>query len=87
MCIRDRDPLTGVEVLRLTDNRGFYDRPYFTSPQFSADGRYTIFVSDFAGTSVIRNPDAPAIGKVGFGELFLLDMESGKAVQLTEGEA
>ncbi len=83
----EKDPLTGVEVLRLTDNRGFYDRPYFTSPQFSADGRYTIFVSDFAGTSVIRNPDAPAIGKVGFGELFLLDMESGKAVKLTEGEA
>lgn len=35
----EKDPLTGVEVLRLTDNRGFYDRPYFTSPQFSADGR------------------------------------------------
>lgn len=46
----ERDPFTGVEVIRLTDNKGIYDRPYFTSPQFSGDGRYTVFVSDFTGT-------------------------------------
>ena len=82
-----KDPVTGVEVIRLTDNKGIYDRPYFTSPQFSADGRYTIFVSDFTGTSRVKNPDAPAIGKLGFGELFLLELDTGKALQLTEGEA
>lgn len=82
-----KDPWTGVEVIRLTDNKGNYDRPYFTSPQVSADGCSTIFVSDFTGTSVIQNPDAPAIGKIGFGELFLLDLETGEARKLTEGEA
>lgn len=82
-----KDPTTGVEVVRLTDNQGIYDRPYFTSPQFSADCRYTVFASDFTGTSKVKNPDAPAIGKVGFGELFSLDLETGKAVQLTQGEA
>ena len=83
----ERDPFTGVEVIRLTDNKGIYDRPYFTSPQFSGDGRYTVFVSDFTGRVRVKNPDAPAIGKVGFGELFLLELDTGKAVQLTEGEA
>ena len=82
-----KDPTTGVKVLRLTDNKAFYDRPYFTSTQFSADSRYTLFVSDFPGTSKIRNPNAPAVGKIGFGELFLLDLQTGKALQLTEGEA
>lgn len=82
-----KDPFTGVDVIRLTDNKGIYDRPYFTSPQFSADGRYTVFVSNFTGTSVIKNPDAPAIGKLGFGELFLLELDTGKALQLTQGEA
>lgn len=82
-----RDALTGVEVVRLTDNRAIYDRPYFTTTQFTADGRYTLFVSDFTGTSVVKNPDAPAIGKVGFGEVFLLELDTGKALQLTQGEA
>ena len=82
-----KDPTTGIKVLRLTDNKAFYDRPYFTSSQFSKDGRYTLFVSDFTGTSKIKNPNAPAIGKIGFGELFLLDLFSGKALQITEGEA
>lgn len=82
-----KDPVTGVEVTRLTDNQGTYDRPYFTTPQFSRDGRYTLFVSDFTGTSVVKNPDAPAIGKVGFGELFLLELETGTALQVTQGEA
>lgn len=82
-----KDPTTGVNVVRLTDNKALYDRPYFTSPQFSSDGRYTIFVSDFAGTSVVKNPNAPAIGKIGFGELFLLDLFDGTVKQLTEGEA
>lgn len=85
--ISHKDEKTGVEVVRITDNKGIYDRPYFTSPQFSPDGKTTVFVSDFTGTSRIKNPDAPAIGKVGFGELFSLDIETGKAVQLTEGEA
>ena len=82
-----KDPLTGVEVIRLTDNKGVYDRPYFTSPQFSGDGKFTVFVSDFTGTSRVKNPLAPAIGKIGFGELFLLELDTGKALQLTEGEA
>lgn len=82
-----KDPITGVEVVRVTDNKALYDRPYFTTPQFSNDGRYTIFVSDFTHTSIVVNPDAPAIGKVGFGELFLLDMEKGEALQVTQGEA
>lgn len=82
-----RDETTGIEIVRLTDNKAIYDRPYFTTTQFTADGRYTLFVSDFAKTSVIKNPDAPAIGKVGFGELFLLELETGKALQVTQGEA
>ncbi len=82
-----KDPTTGINIIRLTDNKAFYDRPYFTTTQFSADGRYTLFVSDFTGTSVIRNPNAPAVGKIGFGELFLLDMTNGSALQVTEGEA
>lgn len=83
----ERDSTTGIEVIRLTDNKAIYDRPYFTTPQFTRDGRFTIFVSNFAGTSVVKNPDAPAIGKVGFGELFLLELETGKALQVTQGEA
>ena len=83
----ERDPVTGVEVIRLTDNRGNYDRPYFTTRQFDRAGRYTLFVSDFTGTSRAKNPDAPAVGKIGFGELFLLELETGKALQVTEGEA
>lgn len=82
-----RDEKTRVEVVRLTDNKANYDRPYFTATQFTGDGKYTIFVSDFTGTSKISNPDAPAIGKIGFGELFLLDLEKGEVLQLTEGEA
>lgn len=82
-----KDPVTGVEIVRITDNKALYDRPYFTTPQFSADGKYTIFVSDFTHTSIVKNPDAPAIGKIGFGELFLLDIQNGEALQLTQGEA
>lgn len=82
-----KDPITGVEVVRITDNKALYDRPYFTTPQFSGDGKYTVFVSDFTHTSIVVNPDAPAIGKVGFGELFLLDIEQGEALQVTQGEA
>lgn len=82
-----KDPITGIEVVRITDNKAIYDRPYFTTPQFSRDGRYTVFVSDFTHTSLIKNPDAPAIGKIGFGELFLLDIFSGEALQVTCGEA
>lgn len=83
----EKDPVTGVEIVRLTDSQAAYDRPYFTTPQFTQDSRYTIFVSDFTGTSRIKNPAAPAVGKVGFGELFLLELETGKALQVTEGEA
>lgn len=83
----EKDPVTGIEVVRLTDNQGIYDRPYFTTPQFSRDGKYTLFVSDFTGTSAVKNPDAPAIGKVGFGELFTLELETGTALQATQGEA
>ena len=83
----EKDPMTGVEVIRLTDHRGNYDRPYFTTRQFDRAGRYTLFVSDFTGTSRAKNPDAPAVGKIGFGELFLLELETGKALQVTEGEA
>lgn len=83
----EKDPVTGIEVIRLTDNKGIYDRPYFTSPQFDREGKYTLFASDFTGTSVVKNPDAPAIGKVGFGELFLLELETGIALQVTQGEA
>lgn len=82
-----RDSITGLEVIRLSDNKAHYDRPYFTSPQFSSDSRFTIFVSDFSGTSKIKDPNAPAIGKIGFGELFLLELATGKATQLTQGEA
>ncbi|MEA4865135.1 MAG: oligogalacturonate lyase family protein [Sphaerochaeta sp.] len=82
-----RDPLTKIEVVRITDNKAMYDRPYFTTPQFSSDGRYTIFASDFTKTSIVKNPNAPAIGKIGFGELFLLELETGKALQITQGEA
>lgn len=83
----EKDSLTGVEVVRITDNKGIYDRPYFTTRQFDKAGKYTLFVSDFTGTSVVKNPDAPAIGKVGFGELFLLELETGTALQVTQGEA
>lgn len=87
-CIQaTKDPITGVEVLRLTDNKGTYDRPYFTTTQFSKDGRFTIFASDFTGTSVIKNPNAPAVGKIGFGELFTLELQTGKITQVTQGEA
>ena len=82
-----KDPTTGVRVTRLTDNKAFYDRPYFTTTQFSSNGRYTLFVSDFTGTSKVKNPNAPAVGKIGFGELFLLNMENGSAMQITQGEA
>lgn len=82
-----KDPTTGIEVLRITDNKGIYDRPYFTTRQFDKAGRYTLFVSDFTGTSIVKNPDAPAIGKVGFGELFLLELATGTALQVTQGEA
>ena len=82
-----KDPITGIEVLRLTDNKGTYDRPYFTTAQFSADGKYTLYASDFTGTSKIKNADAPAVGKIGFGELFTLELETGKALQVTQGEA
>ena len=82
-----KDPTTGIKVLRMTDNKAFYDRPYFTTTQFSLDGRYTLFVSDFTGTSQIKNPNAPAIGKIGFGELFLMDMTNGSVLQVTQGEA
>lgn len=83
----ERDSVTGVEVIRLTDNKGTYDRPYFTTPQFTADSRYTIFVSDFTHTSIVKNADAPAVGKIGFGELFLLELDTGRALQVTQGEA
>lgn len=83
----EKDPMTGVEVVRLTDNKGIYDRPYFTTPQFDREGKYTLFASDFTGTSVVKNPNAPAIGKLGFGELFLLELETGTALQVTQGEA
>lgn len=82
-----KDELTGVSVTRITDNKAHYDRPYFTSPQFTSDSRYTLFVSDLTGTSRVKNPAAPAVGKIGFGELFLLELQTGKAIQLTEGEA
>lgn len=81
------DEVTGIPITRITDNQAHYDRPYFTSPQFTHDSRYTVFVSDFTGTSRIKNPDAPAVGKIGFGELFLLELQTGHAVQLTSGEA
>lgn len=83
----EKDEITGIEVVRLTDNKGIYDRPYFTTPQFSRDGKYTLFASDFTGTSKVKNPNAPAIGKLGFGELFLLELETGTALQVTQGEA
>ncbi len=82
-----KDPVTGIEVLRITDNKGVYDRPYFTTSQFSSDGKHTLFASNFTGTANIKNPDAPAVGKVGFGELFTLELETGKALQVTQGEA
>jgi len=82
-----RDATTGVRVLRLTDNRAHYDRPYFTTRQFSGDGRYTLFVSDFMHTAKPKNIDAPAVGKIGFGDLFLLDLYSFNALQVTQGEA
>ncbi|HZJ88597.1 MAG TPA: oligogalacturonate lyase family protein [Sphaerochaeta sp.] len=84
---RSVDPVTQLEVTRITDNKANYDRPYFTTPQFTSDGKYTLFASDVTKTSIVKNPDAPAIGKIGFGELFLLELESGKALQLTQGEA
>lgn len=83
----EKDTVTGMEVIRLTDNKGNYDRPYFTTPQFTADNKFTIFVSDFTHTSIVKNPFAPAIGKIGFGELFLLELETGKVLQVTQGEA
>ena len=82
-----KDPTTDVDIVRLTDNKANYDRPYFTTTQFSDDGKYTLFVSDFTHTSVVKNIDAPAVGKIGFGELFLLDLKTGKALQVTQGEA
>ena len=53
-----KDPTTDVDIVRLTDNKANYDRPYFTTTQFSDDGKYTLFVSDFTHTSVVKNIDA-----------------------------
>ena len=82
-----KDPITGVEVIRLTDNLDIYDRPYFTTSQFSSDGKYTLYASNFTGTANIKNENAPGVGKIGFGELFTLELETGKSLQVTQGEA
>ncbi len=63
-----RDPLTGVEVRKLTGDEGNTIHPYFTQPLFSGDGRYLLTASD----------------RTGSWQLYTLEIRTGDMVQLTD---
>lgn len=65
--VKVKDKETGVEVIRLTDNKGNTARPYFTQSLISEDGKNLLISSDRSGSW----------------QLYNLDMTTGKMVQLT----
>jgi oligogalacturonide lyase len=65
---RFADPVTGRSVTRLTDLEHHCHHPYFYHDPFTSDGRQLVYASDRTGR---RN-------------LFLLDLETGQSVQLTD---
>lgn len=64
-----RDPLTGLEVRRLTSAGVLHHHPYFYYKMFSGDGRYLIHAMEL--------PD-------GSRQLFRMDLNEGLSVQLTD---
>jgi hypothetical protein len=62
------DPLTGREVLQLTNSIANDQHPYFTGPALTSDGRTLVFISERSG-----HPN-----------LFTLDFPSGQITQLTD---
>ena len=64
------DEETGAEVVQLTDAPAIHHTLYFTNPSITADGRWTLFVSDRAG---------------GW-NLFGVAEGTGEIVQLTDGD-
>ncbi|MDF2926883.1 MAG: oligogalacturonate lyase [Paenibacillaceae bacterium] len=65
-----RDSRTGRELVRLTGPGELSHHPYFYNRMFTADGNKLVF----------------AVRRQGHSHLHLLDLTSGEAVQLTEGE-
>lgn len=71
------DPDTGAEVIRLTPLDVTCHRPYFYQKSFTNDGRRVLFGGEFGPD--IGNPASPNWN------YHLLDLETQRAVQLTEG--
>ncbi len=67
---RSKDPDTGVEVTRLSDDQGNTNHPYFTASQVDLDNSFVIVTSDRAGKD----------------QFYTLDFADGKMVQLTDDE-
>ena len=66
------DPVTGLRVVEITRAAaGITDNMYFVFPNFTADNRYLLFVSERAGSM----------------QLFRMTMDSGEIVQLTDDPA
>lgn len=65
---RQKDALTGVEVVRLSDDQGNTDHPYFTASQVDQDGTYLLVWSDRTGRK----------------QFYRLGLHDGKMVQLTD---
>jgi oligogalacturonide lyase len=63
-----KDPMTGVEVIRLSPNIGNTFHPYFTQPLFSFDGKHVLVASDRTGTW----------------QLYDLIISTGSMIQLTD---
>lgn len=64
------EPETGVRVRRLTGSSAHDHHLYFTASSYTADGKHIVFGSERSGKS----------------QLHLLDLESGKIVQLTDDD-
>lgn len=62
------DEITGVEVIRLTDNLSNTNHPYFTQPIIDKENKFMIVSSDRSGTT----------------QLFTLSLSDGKMVQITD---
>lgn len=62
-----RDSVTGVEITRLTTSMAKDNKIYQTHPNWTADGRYVVFMSDRSGTN----------------QYFAVSTETGTIVQLT----
>ncbi len=65
-----KDPLTGVDVTRLTDSRRDTIHPYFTQPLFSLDGETLLVTSN----------------RTGWWQLYRLDIPDKTLIQLTEDD-